>query len=220
MQSSSNRPGQRPTNRYIEDNQQRSQRRDRRLLNIIVGALCLILPPVGLFIAWKSDRIQTIARMGLTLVALFGSTVIFTIVLNATMTHDAIRPVPVVPGYAGYDVAAAEPTPEPVDLYTFPEEDTASQESETFVVTYGDGSSENLGGDDQTAQTGEATTDQEKPLDPLTYTTVVYAVTNNATYFHTQQVCDYQTNSRILTLDEARAEGLLPCEKCAQQYIN
>ena len=75
-----------------------------------------------------------------------------------------------------------------------------AEEENTFIVTYGDGTVEDLSGG--------------MPVDPASYVTIVYAVTNNATKYHNLQVCDYQTNSRVLTLDEAIAEGLQPCEKC------
>ena len=87
--------------------------------------------------------------------------------------------------------------PEPVVVYnTEPETETV------FTVTYGDGTVDDLTG-------GSAL-----PVDPASYVTIVYAVTNNATKYHNLQVCDMQTNSRILTLEEAIAEGLQPCEKC------
>ena len=70
-------------------------------------------------------------------------------------------------------------------------------------MTYDDGTTESTA-----AQSGEL------PMDPTTQVTIVYAVTNNAQYYHKQEVCDMQTNSRRLLLQDAIAEGLQPCSKC------
>ena len=230
MQSSTPRPGQRPaSNRYIEQSQQQAQSRDRRLLYIILAALCLLLPPVGLLCAWRSRRTGQIAHAALSALALLSIAAIATIYFRSTMPSDRILPVPVVPTYVGYDPAAAAPTVEPVEIYAG---DSAQEAVSTFTVTYNDGTTEDLNaaGSDGTGtitdETGEnagetaGETVVSKPIDPATYVTIVYAVTNNATYFHTLPVCDYQTNSRVLTLDDALAEGLVPCEKCAQEYIH
>ena len=226
MQSSSRRPGQRPAsnNRYIEDSQKRASERDRLLLYIILTALCLLLPPVGLFCAWRSRRTGPAVKGALSAAALLSAVLLSALVMRLGAPADRIRPVPVVPTYIGYDPAAAAPTAEPVEIYAIG--DDSQDDAATFTVTYNDGTTEDLSGagggnadgvvpgEDQ-AEGGE----DIKYLDPATYVTIVYAVTNNATYFHTQKVCDYQTNSRILTLDDALAEGLIPCEKCAQEYI-
>ena len=44
---------------------------------------------------------------------------------------------------------------------------------------------------------------------------IVFAVTNNASSYHLYEICDFQENRRALTLAQALAEGLTPCEKCA-----
>ncbi|MBR0464465.1 MAG: hypothetical protein IJJ23_08800 [Clostridia bacterium] len=224
MQPTSNRPGQRPANHYLEDNERRQTRRDRVVLHLIIGALCVILPPVGLVCAWRSERVNALARGALTVCALAASTLICVTILRLTSTSDVIRPVPVVPVAYGYDKSTIKATPEPVTVYSAPADEEDYPPVTSYTVTYANGEVQNVG--DQT--TGEETVtavetpddaESQFPVDPATYVTLVYAVTNNATYFHTQQICDLQNNSRILTLDEALAEGLRPCEKCAQQYI-
>ena len=64
---------------------------------------------------------------------------------------------------------------------------------------------------------GGEPTQEPVSADPasLTAESTVYAVTNNASSYHMLQICDMQENHRMLTLAEAVAEGLLPCEKGA-----
>ena len=102
-----------------------------------------------------------------------------------------------MPAYAGYDVAAIEPTPAPVEVVN-----VMPEAPSTFTVTYGDGTVDDLTG------TGSM------PVDPATYVTIVYAQAENATLYHSNEICDYVSYPRVLTLDEAVAEGLQPCEKC------
>ena len=205
MQEQKNRSNTRmPVNSYLETNRVQEARRDRQTATGLMALLSVLVPPAGLLAVWRSKRITAPVRIALSMVALVSMTFILWVWLRSGQTSTGILPTPIVPRYAGYNAAAAVATPEPVVVY-----DTLPVETESvFTVTYGDGTVENL---------NEGTT---MPVDPASYVTIVYAVTNNATKYHSQQVCDYQTNSRILTLDEARAEGLLPCEKCAQQYIN
>lgn len=198
MQQQKNQSGQRlQVNSYLELNREREEKRDKRLATGLMAALSVVVPPAGLLAVWRSKRLNAPVRIGLSVAALLSMTFICWLWLRGGQTDIGILPVPVVPAYAGYDTAAVEATPEPVVVYnTEPETETV------FTVTYGDGTVDDLTG-------GSAL-----PVDPASYVTIVYAVTNNATKYHNLQVCDMQTNSRILTLEEAIAEGLQPCEKC------
>ncbi len=201
MQTQKNQSGQRiQKNSYLERNRVQEEKRDRRLLLALLTALSVIVPPVGVFCTWRSGRAGTYARIGLSLAALVSMTFFCWLWMRSGSVDIGILPVPIVPAYAGYDVNSTPATPEPVEVFIPPEDQQGA-----LTVTYGDGTVEDLSGG--------------LPLDPTSYVTIVYAVTENAMRFHTQPVCDYQTNGRVLTLDEALAEGLQPCEKCAQQYI-
>ena len=189
----SNTSGQRiRANSYLEKNREREDRENRLRVLFMVACLTVLLPPLGLLLVWRSRRVNAMARIVLSMAGMASMTIIFSVLLNSGGTDPGILPVPVVPDYAGYDstVSAVSVPNEPQ-----PADDTG------YTVTYGDGTVDMVGG--------------ELPTDPALDVTLVYAVTNNATYYHAQQVCDLQTNSRVLTLDDAIAEGLLPCPKCA-----
>jgi|GEM_PF-6516615 len=197
MQEQKNRSGQRlQMNSYLEHNRVREERRDRRMATGLMAALSALLPPLGLLSVWRSKRLSAPMRIALSLVALFSMTLICWVWLRTGRVDMGIRPVPVVPLYDGYDLTASRATAEPVDVYVAPPENPGG-----FTITYGDGTVDDLNGG-------------ALPVDPASYVTIVYAVTNNATKYHSQPVCELQTNSRVLTLDEAVAEGLQPCEKC------
>ena len=199
MQEQKNRSNTRmPVNSYLETNRVQEARRDRQTATGLMALLSVLVPPAGLLAVWRSKRITAPVRIALSMVALVSMTFILWVWLRSGQTSTGILPTPIVPRYAGYNAAAAVATPEPVVVY-----DTLPVETESvFTVTYGDGTVENL---------NEGTT---MPVDPASYVTIVYAVTNNATKYHSQQVCDYVTNARVPTLDDAIAEGLQPCEKC------
>ena len=200
MQSQKNRSGQRiQLNSYLEKNREREEKRSRLVASGILAGLSLILPPLGLLLVWHSRRLEAPVRIGLSLVALTAMTLVGWLWMRSNITDTTLMPVPVVPMYAGYDVAATEPTAVPVQVYNA----VPDEQPQTFTVTYGDGTVEDLTG-------GES----GFPVDPAAYVTIVYAQAENATRYHSQQVCDYVTNARVLTLDDAIAEGLQPCEKC------
>ena len=117
------------------------------------------------------------------------------VLLRGASPANGMLPTPQTPVLAGYGNAAQ--TPEPAaDAY-----DPAGQEG--YTVTYGNGTTE-----------GTAAQDGELPMDPTAQAIIVYAVTNNAQYYHKQEICDMQTNSRRMLLEDAIAEGLQPCSKC------
>jgi len=198
MQEQKNRSGQRlQVNSYLETNRLREEKRDRAAATGVMAALSVLVPPAGLLAVWRSRRLIAPVRIGLSMVALMSMTLIFWLWMRSGRADVGIRPVPVVPEYAGYDPMAVVATAAPVEVYN-----SVPETESVFTVTYGDGTVDDLNGGGSL------------PIDPASYVTIVYAVTNNATKYHSLPVCDYQTNSRILTLDEAIAEGLQPCEKC------
>ena len=181
-------------NSYIEHSQAAEEKRQTLQAFLINLFLAIVLPPVGVLLAWRSKHLNALMRVILSVCALGVMTGAFALMHGASPTNGML-PTPQTPVLAGYGNAAQ--TPEPAaDLY-------AGAGQDGYTVTYGDGTTE-----------GAATQDGELPMDPTTQVTIVYAVTNNAQYYHKQEICDMQTNSRRLILQDAIAEGLQPCSKC------
>ena len=181
-------------NSYIEPSQAAEEKRQTLQAFLINLFLTVVLPPVGVLLAWRSKRLNAALRVALSVCALGVMTGAFVLLRGASPTNGML-PTPQTPVLAGYGNAAQ--TPEPAaDAY-----DPAGQEG--YTVTYGDGTTE-----------GTAAQDGELPMDPTAQAIIVYAVTNNAQYYHKQEICDMQTNSRRMLLEDAIAEGLQPCSKC------
>lgn len=181
-------------NSYIEQSQAAEEKRQTLQAFLINLFLTVVLPPVGVLLAWRSKHLNAALRVALSVCALGVMTGAFVLLRGASPTNGML-PTPQTPVLAGYGNAAQ--TPEPAaDAY-----DPAGQEG--YTVTYGDGTTE-----------GTAAQDGELPMDPTAQAIIVYAVTNNAQYYHKQEICDMQTNSRRMLLEDAIAEGLQPCSKC------
>ena len=181
-------------NSYIEQSQAAEEKRQTLQAFLINLFLTVVLPPVGVLLAWRSKRLNAALRVARSVCALGVMTGAFVLLRGASPTNGML-PTPQTPVLAGYGNAAQ--TPEPAaDAY-----DPAGQEG--YTVTYGDGTTE-----------GTAAQDGELPMDPTAQAIIVYAVTNNAQYYHKQEICDMQTNSRRMLLEDAIAEGLQPCSKC------
>ncbi len=192
------RPNARPGsgNRYLDHSQQREQQRRSGESLLVHLFLSLVLPPVGLLFAWHSKRLSVLGRMASSLCALAVLTGAF-VLLGDNSSTKGMLPTPQTPALPGYGNAAqtAEPALDPYGA--------GAPIDEGYQITYGDGTTEST-----------YTQDGELPIDPLSQVTIVYAVTNNAQYYHSQQVCEMQNNSRALILQDAIAEGLQPCSKC------
>ena len=180
-------------NSYIEHSQAAEEKRQTGQAFLINLFLSVVLPPVGVLLAWHSKRLNAAMRVILSVCALGVMTGAF-VLMRGTSSTNGMLPTPQTPALAGYGTAAQ--TPEPVP-------DGYAENGDGYTVTYGDGTTE-----------GTTTQDGELPMDPTTQVTIVYAVTNNAQYYHKQEICDMQTNSRRMLLQDAIAEGLQPCSKC------
>lgn len=189
------RPNARRTgeNSYISQSKAREAQRKNSESLIVHLFLCIVLPPVGLLLAWHSRRLNVLSRVAASLCALLVLTGAF-VLLGGSESSTSILPAPQTPVLPGYGNAAQTAEPE---LYV------DVQDIGSYQITYGDGTTEET-----------LTQDGELPIDPLSQVTIVYAVTNNAQYYHSQEICDMQTNSRRLILEDAISEGLKPCEKC------
>jgi len=177
-----------PANPYA-----RYMQKDNRPQLYLLAALCLLLPPVGLVLAWRAQKIELHIRGGLSAIGLLSCTLIFWLLLRPAGVTSTIQPVPETPLQAGYGAAssnqyAAATAPPATEVPAPPE----------VVITL---------------TTADPNLAPQEP-DVLTDDSIVYAVTNNAASYHLYEICDQQENHRALTLREALDEGLAPCEKC------
>ena len=161
---------------------------------LVLGALCLFIPPVGLVMLWRSRRMTFYLRMALSTLAFLSMTVIFFLLMRPAEIPSTIRPMPSTPSIAGYG--------------------SASQ----TVVSVVPSAPENVPAQPDAAPapvTGNVVEPVTQNSGMLTNESIVFAVTNNASSYHLYEICDFQENRRALTLAQALAEGLVPCEKCA-----
>ncbi len=171
---------------------------------LLIAALCVLLPPLGLIILWRSSRIAQPMRLLMSLAATASMTLIFSLSMaNGVPADYGIRPIPVVPTTAGYGASSD------AALQTsagYEDSSVAPAQPDGSVPAQPDGQAEagiDLFADPISDEGGELDTE-----------TTVFAVTNNATSYHLYEICDTQTNNRVLTLQQALDEGLTPCEKC------
>ena len=153
----------------------------------ILAALCLLLPPVGVMLVWRARRMAMPLRIGLSAAGFLSTTLIFFLLMRPSDAVSNILPTPVIPSQDGYGTITANQSAVEPEISNVPAQPDAFAPQPT-----------------------------EEPRDPgsLTDDSTVYAVTNNASSYHLNPICDLQENHRSLTLREALNEGLAPCEKC------
>lgn len=162
---------------------------DTRSTLILLGVLCLLVPPVGILLAWRAHHLDIPTR-AIFSAAGFGATVlIFFLLMRPSGAVSTISPVPATPQTIGYGTSAQYAAPAETEVPAPPAAALAAP---------------------------SATEDPGVIQEPgeLTDDTIVYAVTNNASSYHLYEICDTQENRRALTLRDALNEGLAPCEKC------
>lgn len=164
---------------------------DNRATLILLGVLCLLIPPVGVLLVWRAEHVDVPVRAVFSAAGLAATTLIFFLLMRPSSAVSTISPTPATPQLIGYGAAATEI---PVAATAVPAQGAApaapAQSSATDMP--------------QATQEPGALTDD----------TIVYAVTNNASSYHLYQICGTQENHRALTLREALNEGLAPCENC------
>ena len=202
-------------------------RQEKTTGNLIVAvALCLLVPPVGIVYAWRGKLSGVIARVIPTLAGLLSMTLIFALIFRSPGTVDAIKPSPVVPLPFNYIAPTAAPAPGVDESEIFQDAYTDGEtgdESEDAEAGTDDGIPEGAAPAPATGEDGYSEWDQdetegepepEPTPEPTPETITVFAVAQNATLYHAYETCDGQLNTRELTLDQAKAEGLRPCSKC------
>ncbi len=160
---------------------------------IVIGALCLLVPPVGLVMLWRSRRMTFYVRMALSTLAFISMTLIFFFLMRPAEVPSGIRPMPATPMIVGYGSVSQNAAVVPSAPMNVPSQGDAAPAP---VV-------------------GNASEPVNQNSGVLTGESIVFAVTNNASSYHLYEICDFQENRRALTLAQAIAEGLNPCEKCA-----
>ncbi len=164
---------------------------DGRRTLLILGALCLLLPPVGTLLALRSEKINSTLRVCLSAVAVAAMTFFFCLFLRPESSGYDNRPVPITPAQAGYATTPGSVAPaQPAAIV--PVQPAVPQFTEAPVT-------------EQDVPAGAAA---------LSDDTTVYALAENATNFHLYETCEDQINGRALTLRQALDEGLTPCPKC------
>ena len=177
-----------PANAYA-----RYMQKDSRPYLILIAALCLLLPPLGILLIWRMEKTDMPVRIGLSVLGLLSGVFIFWLMLRPSGVLSTIQPVPQTPLQAGY----GSPAENQYLAVNIPETTNVPAPPEIVI----------------TMSTAVPSLDQQEP-DVLTDDSIVYAVTNNAASYHLYEICDQQENHRALTLREALNEGLAPCEKC------
>ena len=164
---------------------------DSRSTLITLAVLCLLLPPIGIFFAWRTRKLSIPLRAAFSALGLISTTVIFCIFMRPENTVSDIRPMPATPQLVGYGTVAAQDAvlPSATEVPAQQESVPANPDSAVDPVA------------------------QQEPGE-LTDDTIVFAVTNNASSYHLYEICDMQENRRAMTLRDALNEGLQPCEKC------
>lgn len=156
----------------------------------LLAAFCLLLPPLGVALTWRSSRVSMPLRAALSGLGLAAMTLIFFLLMRPEQTAPDIRPLPAVPVQDGFGVVAAQETLPPLVADAPAQPDLYAQQGTAEMPQ-------------PTEESGELTLDS-----------IVYAVTNNASSYHLDQTCGMQENHRALTLQQALDEGLNPCEVC------
>ena len=157
----------------------------------LLAALCVILPPVGVMLLWRAEKVSLPVRIGFSALGFVAMLLIFCWFMRPADISMDILPTPATPQYAGYGRSGSVQYP----AMPMATEITAPPSAPSAP--------------DMSYEQPEVSDPQE-----LTDESIVYAVTNNASSFHLYEICDFQENRRALTLREALNEGLVPCEKC------
>lgn len=167
---------------------------------LVIAAVCLLLPPVGLFILWRSRRMTMHIRTILSVTGFISMTLIFFLLLRPKELPSAIQPMPAMPSVAGYG-SASQTVSIPFG------NDTMNVPAQPGIAAPAP-----VGGDFNNNPI--ITSPTVSTPAGLTPESIVFAVTNNASSYHIFDICDFQENHRALTLQNALDEGLAPCEKC------
>jgi len=168
---------------------------------LLIGILCLLVPPVGLVMAWRSRETSIQSRIICSAAAFISMTFLFWLLMSPAQAPSDIRPMPATPLIAGYGSVS-----QTVSVPNAPAQPGAAPAPVT-------GDTQPV---DPFSEPADTPADAPVILSPseLTGESLVFAVTNNASSYHLYEICDMQENRRTLTLQEALNEGLTPCEKC------
>ena len=172
----------------------KKRRGNRGPLGVI---LTLLLPPVGMAYLWRAGVFRTRGRVVLTTLG----TVILALWCALLIPQNELRsdlPVPVVPA----------------QVTIAPDDGTASALSNLDQLL-----AERQAERDRAAGITPEPTSTSDPAflaeQAAILQTVVYAYNGNgARYYHREQVCNTQTNYRVLTIEEALYNGMGPCPEC------
>lgn len=107
----------------------------------ILGALCLLVPPLGLICVWRSRHARTPVRLVFSLLSLLMMVLVCSLIRPGEGVQ-GVQPAPVRPDRVGYVAAAPQPTAAPGDFSVTYSSDTpedANGSLETVYVYAADG---------------------------------------------------------------------------------
>ena len=162
---------------------------------VLALALTLVCPPLGIAYAWRAGVFPVAGRVALTAVGCLILCAIFYVSMPNT-SPQPITPTPVSPSR----ITAVSNTDVTTALSNI---DSLLGLAEDPVVT------EAPKTEDQLAEEDAEAARKEEILN-----TIVYAVPEDAKYYHVADTCRDQINSRRLTIRDAISEGLQPCGRC------
>ena len=182
---------------YTPNMEAPGKRRKKSSRGIVGAILTILLPPVGMAYLWRAGVFRTRGRMVLTGLG----TVILAAWCVWLLPSKELRndvPVPVVPA----------------QVTLAPDDGTSSALSNLDQLL-----AERQAERDKAAGITPEPTSTSDPAflaeQAAILQTVVYAYNGNgARYYHKEQVCNTQTNYRVLTIEEALYNGMGPCPEC------
>ena len=161
---------------------------------ILALVLTLLLPPLGILYAWRAGVFPLPGRIALTLFALLLTGGIF----YATMPDTTPQPITPTPG-----------SPERITAVSETDVTTALSNIDALL-----GIPEDIVVAETPAPSLSPEEEAELARQQEILSTVVFAVAEEAKYYHVAPMCRDQENPRQLTIGEAINEGLQPCGRC------
>ena len=192
--SERNNRGKMPYTPNMEAPGQRKRRSSRAIWGVI---LTLVLPPVGMVFLWRAGVFRTRGRVVLTCLG----TVILGVWCACLIPNQELHsdvPVPVVPA----------------QVTLAPDDGTSSALSNLDQLL----AQRQAERDKAAGITPEPTSTNDPAFlaeqEAILHMTVYAYAGRGARYYHSQTVCNYQSNRRELTVEEAMLDGMGACPDC------
>ena len=169
------------------------------LRGVAVLLLLLLLPPLGLLVLWRNGVFKPRGRVLLTTIAT-AEMMALCVLLTPRTELASQKPLPAAP-----QAVTAAPAEENLNALYNIEELLYEKQLEDVKAK---------GGSETDLMTEEEKLQKQQVNREEILNTIVYAVYNHATRYHSQMICGTQSNGRALTVQEAMMEALSPCPDC------